>query len=219
MEISLVWAAIFGGGAFGVVIALLIAAERELRRFREIEKSAGFRSPVIAGPENKGEIRSARDNHVADLEAEKSQLLAQIAELKGEHGRRLESMDDRLPELEKRVAELEGENSQLSAQVIELRKEVEAKEERIEGLDASQQRLYEMEKRVGELEEEKSLLAAEVTELRSDAEIKQERIRWLERVQEGLPEMERRALDLLNALRTVLRSGDSDATQSLETSK
>lgn len=121
MEVWLVWAAIFAGGAFGVLIALLIAAERELRRFKGIERSAGQGSAIIAGPRKNEAIRSQDQGRVADLVREKSQLLAQIAELKEENkakqdriiqlkagqGQRHQSPNDRLPAMEKRVGELE----------------------------------------------------------------------------------------------------------------
>jgi chromosome segregation ATPase len=225
MEMWLIWAAIFAGGAFGVLIALLLSAERELRRFKDIERSGVSASAVIAGPGDKEASLYGRDSHVAELERERSQLLAQIAELKEENkakqerilklkgSQQPESMNDRLSEMDKKVADLEKEKSQLSAQIIELRREVEAKKERVQGLEITQQRLSAMESRVGALEGEKSRLVAEVTQLKREAEIKQEKIRWLEEVQEKLRDMERRAMDLLNGLRTVLKPGTPEANK------
>lgn len=219
MEVWLIWAAVFAGGAFGVLIALLIAAERELRRFKEIAQSGENSSALIASPVNRGSKLSDRDGPAAQLEREKAQLLAQITELKEEnkskqdriiqlnaaHGQRQKVMDERLPSMEKKVAELENEKSRLSAQVTELKRAVDAREEKIRGFESAQRRLAELDNRVGELDGEKTRLAAEVAELKREAAIRQENMRWLEDVQEKLRDTERRAMDLLNGLRTVMR--------------
>ena len=233
MEGWLIWAAICAGGAFGVLLALLIAAERELRGYREMEAgSEPF--PIVTGtPAGEPQSASRTESRLADFEKERSQLLAQIAELKEQNeakqerilklksaeGQRLEGVNDRLPELENRVAALEQEKSELLTQVAELRKEVLIKEQRIDGLATGQQRLPEMQKRVGELEEEKSRLIAQVAELKREAEFGQERVRRLEGVQQRLPEMERQVMELLNGLRMVLKGGDSDVSRGFEANK
>jgi len=222
MEVWLIWAAIFAGGAFGVLIALLIAAERELRRFKEIAHSADS-STLVVGPSTHESKPPERDGRVADLEREKSQLLAQIAELKDENkakqdriiqlnsaqGQRHEILNDRHPEMEKKVAGLEKEKSQLLAQVIELKRSVQASEEKMQGFESAQRRFSEMGKRIEDLEDEKTRLAAELAELKRESAIRQEKIRWLEDVQDKLRDTERRATDLLNGLRTVMRGGQS----------
>jgi chromosome segregation ATPase len=222
MEVWLIWTAIFAGGAFGVLIALLIAAERELRRFKEIAHSADS-STLVVGPSTHESKPPERDGRVADLEREKSQLLAQIAELKDENkakqdriiqlnaaqGQRDEIMNDRHPEMEKKVAGLEKEKSQLLAQVIELKRSVQASEEKMQGFESAQGRFSEMGKRIEDLEDEKTRLATELAELKRESAIRQEKIRWLEDVQDKLRDTERRATDLLNGLRTVMRGGQS----------
>jgi chromosome segregation ATPase len=222
MEVWLIWAAIFAGGAFGVLIALLIAAERELRRFKEVARSAD-NSTLIVGPTSRESKPSERHGHVADLERDNSQLLAQIAELKAENkakqdriiqlnsaqGQRQEIVNDRFPEMEKKVAGLEKEKSQLLAQVTELRSAVEANKEKLQVFESTQRRSSEMGKRIEDLEEEKARLAAELAELKREAAMRQEKIRWVEDVQDKLRETERRASDLLNGLRTVMRGGHS----------
>jgi chromosome segregation ATPase len=232
MEIWLIWAAIFAGGAFGVLLALLIAAERELRRYKELEVEGEPFPITSASQEGEAKGYSPAESHRADLEREKSQLLAQIAELKEENEAKQERIlklknaaeqrvgaNDRLPELERRAADLEQEKSRLLFQVTELRKEILVKEERLEGLESAQQRFPEMEKKIGELEQEKSRLVAQVIGLRREAEIRQEKIRHLEDLQQRLPEMERQVMELLNGLRTVLRGGDSDVSRGFEANK
>src|SRR5438128_947297 len=120
MEGWLIWAAICAGGAFGVLLALLIAAERELRGYREMEaESEPF--PIVTGtPAGEPQSASRIESRLADFEKERSQLLAQIAELKEQNeakqerilklksaeGQRLEGVQQRLPEMERQVMEL-----------------------------------------------------------------------------------------------------------------
>jgi chromosome segregation ATPase len=233
MESWLIWAAIFAGGAFGVLLALLIAAERELRRYKEMEAAGDPFSIASAIQEREPMGGSRNESGLADFEKERLQLLAQIAELKDQNeakqerilklksaeGQRLEGVNDRLPELEKRITGLEQERSQLLTQVAELRKEVLIREQRIEGLETAQQRFPEMQKRVGEVEQEKSRLAVQVAELKREAEIRQGRIQRLEGLQQRLSEMERQVMELLNGLRLVLKGEDADVSRRLEANK
>lgn len=95
------------------------------------------------------------------------------------------------------------------AQIDELKRNVETRVQQIRGLEAGQQRFSEMEKRIRDIDAEKSGLAAELAELKRETAIEQEKIRWLEDVQEKLHDTERRAMELLNGLRTVIRSGNN----------
>lgn len=135
---------VLAGAAFGLLIAALLMAERELReKTRRIEELTSRtepppeRGPIARELEAEGtpraerELEQAREQLLA-LREENRRLLAQIASLRKEREanleslRALEDLEEQLPELRRRVSELSDEKERYEEALAALQSQLEA---------------------------------------------------------------------------------------------
>ncbi len=202
----LIWGFIFAGVAFGVLIACLIVAERELKEKNVRLQLLESRSDPRAGPEadetGDEEKVAVLEQKLDDAKGEKSLLLQQITDLERrcsdgqEKIHSLEEAQKRIPELEGKITGLEEEKSQLMTRLEALDQEQNGRREKVELLQGLEKRIPELERQIAGLEEEKSSLAGEIARLKKEREESQAKVSLLENLQAKLPEMERQIADL-----------------------
>ncbi len=202
----LIWGFIFAGVAFGVLIACLIVAERELKEKNLRLQLLESRSDPPAGPETDEAGDDERvgllEQKLDDVKGEKSLLLRQIADLEkrcSDGQQRIHSLEEaraKIPELEGKITGLEEEKSRLTARLEALDKEQNGRQEKVEFLQGLEKRIAELEKQLAGVDEEKSSLAAEIARLKKEKEESQAKVSLLENLQAKLPEMERQIADL-----------------------
>jgi len=217
MEIWLIWAAVFAGIAFGVMIVLLLRAEAEIqnlnRRLTEVEGTPKTSVESQPPPAADDSTRlSDLEQRLASLNEENEQLRNQLREFRKERIalqeeiHRLENAETSFANIEKEIARLEGEKKDLAEELQKFKGERERSEKRVQEFETTNLRMNELDSQVKGLEEERSRLAGSLESLASEHAAVKEKVLRLEETQNKLPEMERQVVDLLEVLRTIRRA-------------
>ncbi|MGH7773541.1 MAG: hypothetical protein ACREQA_15055 [Candidatus Binatia bacterium] len=158
----IILASVVAGAGFGVLIALLIGAERELKsknqRLMEMESGPGSDSETKLSDQEGARLREIEQRD-AELTEKSTQLQTELAELKREieanqeKPRRLENLQTQLAETERQSVELSNKKTQLQTELAELKREIEANQENPRRLENLQTQLAETERQRAELRE------------------------------------------------------------------
>jgi DNA repair ATPase RecN len=206
----LIYIALFGGAAFGVLIAYLIIVERELReknrRLAELESRSGD-NVEATGQEQEKEVQPSLPGidtppELVELNDENARLLSQVALLKEERDAQqgkiqsLENSQEKLPDMERQLADLKENNARLLGEVTGATRERDEYRERIHELEGLQEKFPEMERQLADLREKNTGLLGEIAELAKDRDKSQARVRELENSQGNFPKLEKQLADM-----------------------
>jgi len=206
----LIYITLFGGAAFGILIAYLIIIERELReksrRLTELESKPGSSLEVVEEEQDEQEQPSLpgldTSQKLAGLKDENDRLLSQVVELRGERDARqerilwLQSSQEMLPEMERQVADLKEDNARLLGEVTGVTKERDEGRERVRKLESLQEKFPEMERQLADLREKNTRLLGEVAEVATERDKSQARVQELENSQDKFPRLEQQLADM-----------------------
>lgn len=207
----LIYIALFGGAAFGVLIAYLIIVERELgeksRRLAELQSKSGNGLETAKREEQEAQDQPSlpgldTNEKLAGLMDENDRLLSQIADLTEERDStrerilELQSSQEMLPDMERQLADLKEDNARFLGEVAAVTKERDECRERVHELESLQESFPEMDQQLADLREKNTRLLGEVAELAKERDNAQARVRELEDSKNKFPKLEKELADM-----------------------